>query len=102
MLTFGAERTLAAEKGPQRIAVEVKSFLGPSEVHDLEGALGQFVFYRHLIKQADAGRELLLAMPEEAFDSLLSDEAGMDLARDLSLKLFTVDPIREEIVRWLR
>ena len=37
---LGAERLVAAERGTERIAVEVKSFLGPSEMADLEQALG--------------------------------------------------------------
>jgi hypothetical protein len=40
---LGAERIVAAEKAGKRIAVEVKSFLGTSPVHDLELALGQFL-----------------------------------------------------------
>lgn len=42
---LGAEQLLAAEKDTCKIAVEVKSFLGPSEIADLEQALGQFVLY---------------------------------------------------------
>ncbi|HEU4410582.1 MAG TPA: element excision factor XisH family protein [Polyangiaceae bacterium] len=41
---LGAERLLAAEKGPRQIAVEIKTFAGPSDVRDLEDAVGQFVF----------------------------------------------------------
>lgn len=38
---LGAEyETLAAEKGGERLAVEIKSFLSPSPVDDLEEALG--------------------------------------------------------------
>ena len=37
---LGAERLLAAERGYERIAVEVKSFLRSSQVVDLEEALG--------------------------------------------------------------
>jgi hypothetical protein len=33
---FGAERVIAAERGSEKIAVEVKSFLGRSELDDLE------------------------------------------------------------------
>jgi hypothetical protein len=36
---LGAERLLAAEKGTRKIAVEVKSFLGLSEMEDLERAI---------------------------------------------------------------
>lgn len=40
---LGAERLLAAEKAERRIAVEIKSFVGRSDIADLEAALGQFV-----------------------------------------------------------
>lgn len=42
-IDFGAERLIAAERGAEKIAVEVKSFIGPSKMEDLEGALGQYV-----------------------------------------------------------
>jgi hypothetical protein len=41
---LGAEQLVAAEKAGQKIAVEIKSFVSPSEVEDLKNALGQFVF----------------------------------------------------------
>ncbi|MBY0514169.1 MAG: XisH family protein [Gemmataceae bacterium] len=42
-IDLGAERpVIGAEKGTTRIAVEVQSFRGPSEVADLEQALGQY------------------------------------------------------------
>src|ERR1017187_2527370 len=47
---LGAERVLAAEQGSKRIVVEVKSFLGPSPVHDLQQALGQYEMYRYCLK----------------------------------------------------
>ena len=37
---LGAERVLAAQKGAEKIAVEIKSFIGQSEMADLEQALG--------------------------------------------------------------
>jgi hypothetical protein len=40
---LGAERTtIAAERGGQRIAVEIQSFLGASSVRDLQEAVGQY------------------------------------------------------------
>jgi hypothetical protein len=39
---LGAERLLAAEKGAERIAVEIKSFQGNSDIRDLENAIGQY------------------------------------------------------------
>jgi len=36
---------IGAEKQGRKIAVEVKSFIGHSKLHDLYKALGQYVFY---------------------------------------------------------
>lgn len=37
---------LAAERGTEKIAVEIKSFLGDSELFEYHAALGQFLNYR--------------------------------------------------------
>jgi len=42
-IDLGAERLIAAERGEERIGVEIKSFIGASAMADLESALGQFV-----------------------------------------------------------
>ncbi len=42
---LGAERLISAEKGIKKIVVEIKSFVGPSNVKDLEQALGQYILY---------------------------------------------------------
>jgi hypothetical protein len=38
---LGAEQMLAAEKDAEKIAVEVKSFQGDSDIRDFEVAIGQ-------------------------------------------------------------
>lgn len=48
---LGAERLLAAEKGTEKIAVEIKSFVRASDMKDLEDAVGQFVLYAHLMQR---------------------------------------------------
>lgn len=47
----GAGRMLGAERGQERIAVEIKTFTGSSEIRDFETALGQYVFYRVLLNK---------------------------------------------------
>lgn len=37
---LGAEKLIAAERGSQKIAVEIKSFLSPSPIRELETAWG--------------------------------------------------------------
>src|SRR5713101_5330663 len=63
---LGAERVLAAEKAGKRIAVEVKSFVSESQMHDLEVALGQFLLYRAILEEQEPDRMLFLAIPDEA------------------------------------
>ncbi len=79
---LGAETPLAAEKEGRRIAVEIKSFLSPSPISEMEKALGQFGFYRFLLSRQFPGRTLYLALPESRYDSLFDTET-------------------ERIVRWI-
>jgi hypothetical protein len=59
---LGAEQFLAAEKGVHKIAVEVKSFVSPSEVQDLQNALGQYVLYHDILARTEPNRVLYLAI----------------------------------------
>lgn len=101
-LDLGAERVLAAERGAERIAVEVKSFIGHSEVADLELALGQFVLYRTLLARFEANRTLYLAVPSTAYESILADDVGRAVREDNQLPIIVVDPKKEEVLRWLK
>jgi XisH protein len=99
---LGAERLLAAEKRNERIAVEVKSFVGRSAVADLELALGQYILYRGLLRRNDPERALFLAIPEVVYDTLLSSELGQVARAELGLALMVFNPVQEVVGRWLR
>lgn len=62
---LGAERLLAAERGTEKIAIEVKSFTRPSDMKDLEEAVGQFVLYARLLKRYYPEHTLYLAVSED-------------------------------------
>lgn len=64
---LGAEKLLIADRGSQKIAVEVKSFISPSPVKDLENALGQYILYEDIIAQEYPERILYLAIREEVY-----------------------------------
>lgn len=49
--------TIGAERGNERIAVEIQSFLSPSPMFDLEHALGQYGLYRVALGDAEPERE---------------------------------------------
>lgn len=60
-----AEKILVAEKIGQKIAVEIKSFLGASDITEFHTALGQFLNYRSALKLVESERILYLAVPED-------------------------------------
>lgn len=98
---LGAERLLAAERGTEKIAVEIKTFGGASDVADLEQATGQFMVYRSLLRRLDPERILVLAVPQEALETVFEDALGEILLEDSILRVFSFDSEREEIVEWL-
>jgi len=97
---LGAERVLAAEKGGNCIAVEVKSFIGSSPMHDLELALGQFLLYRSILEEQDPDRVLFLAIPNEPAE-ILNEPVGQLLIAKHVIKAIVFDPNKEEILRWI-
>ncbi len=98
---LGAERILAAEKGEEKIAVEIKSFVGASEMNDLENALGQFIFYRAILAENEPDRELFLAVPDEVFQTLFQKEFYDLLTKNNLAKVFGVNEEKEEIIGWI-
>lgn len=98
---LGAERLIAAERGIEKIAIEIKSFRSASDMQDLEAAVGQFVLYNQLLNRYAPERRLYLAVTDEIGTSVFEEEAGQVLIEDGIIRVVTFDPLQEEIVRWI-
>lgn len=98
---LGAEKLLAAEKGENKIAVEVKSFLGKSEIADLEQALGQFALYRKILEFKDPDRRLYLAIRELVFSELFEEPIGQLLLDNEMVQIVIFDEETEEVLQWI-
>jgi len=98
---LGAERLLAAAKGGQKIAVEVKSFAGASIVTELERALGQFILYRDILEQTEPERLVFLAVPRKVYDDLFQEPIGQLLLTRERLRLLVFNPDPGVIVQWI-
>jgi hypothetical protein len=96
-----SSRVIGAEREGKSIAIEIKQFRGQSAIADLEQAIGQYILYKLLLSQVDPDRDLYLAIPEAAYDSIFSEPVGELVIRDLPLKLIVVDLLTGEIVRWI-
>lgn len=100
-IDLGAERVIAAEKAETKIAVEVKSFVGRSDIADLEFALGQFVLYQTLLAKIHPERTLYLAVHNIAFESVFRKSLGELLIEENYLRLVVFDPLKEEVLQWI-
>jgi hypothetical protein len=95
---LGAERLISAEKGIQKIVVEVKSFVGQSDVKDLEQALGQYVLYRQVLNEMGIERILYLAVSRPTFNSVFTIELGQVLLNNQIIRLIVFDEEREAML----
>ena len=101
-IDLGAERLLAAQRAGQKIAVEIKSFIGPSNISDFHTALGQFFNYRIALEEQDPNRVLYLAVPSGTYQSFFQKKFVQIVVERSYLKLIVYDPIDEVIVTWKR
>lgn len=84
----------------KKIAVEIKSFLSPSPINDLENAWGQFFLYARVIQKRDTDRRLYPAVSRNTFETLFQEEAGQLLLDEPGFRIIVFDPKREEIIKW--
>ena len=100
-MDLGAERLIGAEKAERCIAVEIKSFVGDSEMDDLEKAMGQYVVYRTVLAERDPQRTLYLAVPHDVLRDIFQEPLGQLLLHHHLVQVIGFDPHAEVIVAWL-
>ena len=100
-MDLGARQLLAAEREERKIAVEIKSFVGASEMEDLKSAVGQFVLYRAVMRKTAPDRILYLAVRDITFNSLFEEPVGQLLIADENLNLIVFEAQNEVIVQWI-
>jgi hypothetical protein len=66
-IDLAAERLIAAERGLEKIAVEIKSFVGKSAISEFHTALGQYLNYQDVLTNLQPYRKLFLAVPIDAY-----------------------------------
>ncbi len=100
-IDLAAEALVAAEKNNQLIAVEIKSFLSPSNVSEFHGALGQFINYRIALRLRQPERVLFLAVPIFTYEEFFSEEVVEISIAENAIKLLIFDPDLEAVVEWI-
>lgn len=97
---LGAEKIIAAQKDEEKIAVEIKSFVGTSATTEFSTALGQFLKYQMALEEEQPERMLYLAIPQDTYRSFFSLELPRRLVERYQIKLIIYDPVKKVIVTW--
>lgn len=100
-IDLAAEQLLAASLEDRKIAVEVKSFISPSNVSEFHTALGQFLNYRDALETIEPDRQLYLAVRVPIYESFFQRRFIVAAVKRYQLKLVTYDVQQEVIARWL-
>ena len=99
-IDLGAEKLMSAERGTEKIVVEVKSFLNRSLTYDFYGAYGQFRFYRRGLLKTDPERILFLAIPSDVYSKIQLRSFYMELIDDEKIFLLIFNPLTRIIESW--
>ncbi len=99
-IDLGAKQVLAAERAGQKIAVEIKSFIGTSNISQFHQAIGQFFNYRLALEEKEPERVLYLAIPSGVYSSFFQLQFIKTVIERFQLKIIIYDPIQEVIVQW--
>jgi XisH protein len=100
-IDLGAEPIIAAEKEGQIIAVEVKSFVGPSNINEFHRAIGQFIDYSIALEEEDPNRILFLAIPEVIYNTFFQKNIIQKAINRIQGKIIVYHPLTETIVQWI-
>lgn len=98
---LGAEGLLGASKDNQKIAVEIKTFIGTSSLRELHIAVGQLLNYRIVLDEADPARMLYLAVPEYIYQTLFTTSFGQLVLNKHDIKLIVFNEQQEVVTQWL-
>ena len=99
-IDLGAQKLIAAEQNGQKIAVEVKSFIGTSTISEFHTALGQFINYRYALEVQEPDRVLYLAVPLNAYNDFFTKSFIQSVLQRSQVNLLVYDVEVEEIVKW--
>jgi hypothetical protein len=100
-IDLGAETAIAAQRGQEKIAVEIKSFITDSDISEFHSALGQYLNYLQALEDKEPDRTLYLAVPIETYSDFFQIPFIQKSLKRHDVNLIVYDPIQEEIKEWI-
>jgi hypothetical protein len=97
---IGAEKIILAENNLKKIAVEVKSFVHMSILHEFLKASGQYLSYSKIIVKNDPNRLLYVAMPTFIYYRIIKYDWVEEVMADLNMKVILYNTEKIIIEEW--
>jgi hypothetical protein len=101
-IDLGAERLIAAEKGSERIAIDIKTFGSLSFITALYEAVGKYIIYRNVLKRLQPDRILFLALLETIFERFFEESVIRETVQEEGINLILYNQTDKLITRWIR
>ncbi|MBW4510288.1 MAG: XisH family protein [Scytonematopsis contorta HA4267-MV1] len=96
-----AAEMLAAQRAEEKIAVEIKGFIGSSKVSDFHTAVGQLINYQFALEEFEPERKLFLAVPESIYNTFFQRRFIKSVIERTQIQLVVYDEKKEVIIQWL-
>ena len=100
-IDLGAELILGAERGTDKIAVEIKTFGNDSFITALYEAVGKYIIYRNVLKIIQPERILFLAVPESVYDRYFEETVIQRTTQDEKFKIVVYNQLTQNITQWI-
>lgn len=100
-IDLAAEQLLGAEREGEKIAVEIKSFISPSNISEFHTALGQFLNYRDALDKIEPERLLYLAVRLPIYETFFQRKFIAAAVNRYQIRLMIYDIENEVIHQWL-
>ncbi|NES65522.1 MAG: fatty-acid oxidation protein subunit alpha [Okeania sp. SIO2D1] len=100
-IDLAAENAIAAERGSEKIAVEIKSFIADSDISSFHTALGQYLNYCQALEEQEPERIVYLAIPVETYQDFFQLPFIQRSLKRYLVKLIIYNPKLEVISQWI-
>ena len=101
-IDLGAEKIIAAEKGLDKIAVEIKTFQNLSFVTSFYQAIGKYMSYQIGLLKKEPERKLFLAIPLVAYKRFFRLPIIEQTINAYNIHLIVYNPHQKIIETWIK
>ncbi len=101
-IDLGAEKVIAAEKGMDKIAVEIKSFEVDSFPYEFHKAIGHYIDYFVSIESVEPDRLLFLAVPDSVYTTEFQRTGIKMVIERFNIFILSYEASSKKIIRWVK